>query len=365
MSSPAESTPLDNAILAAATAYPSLIVLLCTDNTLYFSGPASLWALDFSGSGAKFAATVPAPWLYRQAMQWRHLRRLGRLDLREMLAVPGGSLLGIFQKSILAINGVSGQIRPVFQVPDGGRPRGFALTGSGHLFVGEYWGNPRRQPLRIWASTDHGDTWELANTLPAGSAKHIHNIIWDEFRQGLWVLTGDSDGECALLFTPDEFQTISEVARGSQEVRACHVFCRPEGLYYGTDTERAANWFVHLELPRGQLHKIQPLPGSCIYAARMADHYWLSTAVEPSKINHNRKPALWFSADLHRWTKLLEFQKDWWPGEYFGFGRVILPAVQGECPLVAFSSVGVQRTDLCTFILKPEALRPWLSAPEC
>ena len=228
--------------------------------------------------------------------------------------------------------------------------------------MGEYWGNPRRQPLRIWGSTDGGGTWELAYTLPAGSAKHIHNIIWDEHRLGLWVLTGDGDGECALLFTADEFQTVTEIIRGGQMVRACQLFCRPEGVYYGTDTERAANWFVHLEVKTGKMHTMQPLPGSCIYAARLADRYWLSTSVEPSTVNQEHRPALWTSPDLHRWTKVVEFDKDWWPGEYFGFGSVMLPRVQGACPWLVFSPVAVKQHDLTTFVVKPEALTQTLAA---
>jgi hypothetical protein len=210
--------------------------------------------------------------------------------------------------------------------------------------------------LRIWSSTDNGDTWELVHTLPAGSAKHIHNIIWDPYRQGLWVLTGDGEGECALLFTPDEFKTVNEVMRGNQMVRACQLFCQPEGLYYATDTERAPNWFLHLEVKTGQLHTIQPLPGSCMYVARMADRYWLSTAVEPSKVNHDRSPALWSSTDLQQWTKLVAFEKDRWPGEYLGFGRVILPRIQGTCSQVIFSVTAVKHYDLSTFVLKPDSL---------
>jgi hypothetical protein len=216
--------------------------------------------------------------------------------------------------------------------------------------------------LRIWASTDGGNIWELAHTLPAGSAKHIHNIIWDKHRLGLWVLTGDADGECALLFTADEFKTVTEIIRGGQMVRACQLFCQPEGLYYGTDTERAANWFVHLEVKTGKIHTIQPLPGSCIYAARLADRYWLSTSVEPSKVNQERRPALWTSPDLHCWTKVVEFDKDWWPGEYFGFGSVMLPRVQGACPWLVFSTVAVKQHDLTTFVVKPEVLTQMHSA---
>lgn len=339
-----------------ASHYPSLQVLLCTDSAAYFSGPASVWKMDLNSTLPNHLATIPLPWLYRQAARWRLLRRAGRLDLREAMQLPTGVLLVISQKQVIAINPASGKLHTVFQVPDGGRPRGFAMTPSGHLFVGEYWSNPLRQPLRIWTSTDNGDTWELIHTLPAGSAKHIHNIIWDRYREGLWVLTGDGDGECALLFTSDEFKTVTEIIRGDQMVRACQLFCRPEGLYYGTDTERAPNWFVHLEVEIGRLHKIQPLPGSCMYTAHMADRYWLTTSVEPSKVNYDRKPALWFSSDLQQWKKLVEFEKDWYPGEYFGFGRIKLPRVQGTFPLVLFSTVAVKDCDLSTFVLKPDAL---------
>jgi hypothetical protein len=341
----------DNSWLVAAGRYPRLMALLCTAGAIYLSGPASLWKMDLAGATLERLASIPLPWPYREAARWRHLRRLGRLDIRELIQVPGGGLLGISRKQIISIDPDSGGIRPVFQVTGGGRPKGFALAPPGTLFVGEYWRNPQRQSLRIWGSSDGGNTWDLAHILPAGSAKHLHNVIWDQHRQGLWVLTGDSDGESALLFSADEFQTISEVARGSQMVRACQVFCRPEGLYYGTDTEKAANWFVHLELPTGRLHKIQPLPGSCIYAARMADLYWLSTAVEPSKVNYDRKPALWSSIDLQQWTKQVEFQKDWWPGQYFGFGNIILPRIQGNCAATIFSTIAVQQNDLTTFVL--------------
>lgn len=351
MFSQSQPSSREPSFCASASRYPYLLALLCTDENIYLSGPASIWKMAAHGSALRRLAALPLPWSYRQAVRWRHLRRLGRLDVREMIQVPGGGLLGISQKQIIAIDQDSGAIRSVFRVTDGGRPKGFAITPLGHIFVGEYWANPRRQSLRIWASSDGGDTWELAHTLPAGSAKHIHNVIWDRHRQGLWVLTGDADSECALLFTADEFKTVTELIRGSQLVRACQLFCEPEGLFYGTDTERAPNWFVHLEVETGKIHKIQSLPGSCIYTARMADRYWLSTLVEPSKVNYCRKPALWSSPDLQQWTKQVEFEKDWLPGEYFGFGNIILPRIQGNCASIVFSTIAVKETDLTTFVL--------------
>jgi len=340
----------DKSFLASASCYPGFVVLLCTDTTVYLSGPASLWELDQRSNTPKRLARLPFPWPHRQAAGWRYLRRLARLDLRGLIQVPGGNLLGIIQKKIISIQRDSGETRCVFQVSDGGRPNGFALTSTGHLFVGEYWGNPRRQSLRIWASDNAGENWELAHTLPANSAKHIHNLVWDPFRQGVWVLTGDGDNESALLFSPDEFKTVNEVVRGGQIYRACRLFCLPEGLYYGTDTERDQNWFVHLEVEHGRVHKIIPLPSSCLSSAYMAGQYFISTAVEPSKVNYYRKAVLWSSSNLYNWSKRVEFEKDWLPGEYFYFGIIVLPQVQKSFSKVIFSTLALKKHDLTTFI---------------
>jgi hypothetical protein len=276
--------------------------------------------------------------------------------VRELVQVPSGRLLGVTQKRIISLDRGETEFRTVFQVYDGGRPKGFAVTPGGHIFVGEYWGNPQRQPLRIWASTDNGETWEVAHVLPAGRARHIHNVVWDQHRGGLWVLTGDADGECALLFTSDECKTITEVVRGGQAFRACNVFCLPEGLYYGTDTEKVPNWFVYVDINRGKVHKIQPLPGSCFEAAEMGGRYFISTGVEPSKVNHYPKTVLWSSQDLHLWSEIVAFEKDWWPGEYFGFGNIKLPFVQGDCHFLVFSAMAIKNYDLTTFLFKPPFL---------
>jgi hypothetical protein len=339
-------------MLSSAIRHRGFLALLCTDATIYLSRQFKVRMLDLHGAWKEGEITAPAPRALRQAAGYRLLRRLGRLDIREMFLTPGGSLLGVANKVIFRLRPGETRAVPVLKVADGGRPKGFAATPAGRIFVGEYWGNPRQRPLRIWASADQGETWEVAHTLPAGSAKHIHNLVWDPYRRGFWVLTGDLDGECALLFTGDEFATVAEVKRGGQMFRACHLFCRPEGLYYGTDTEREANWFVFLDVTRGHLEKLAPLPGSCLYGAQMAGQYFISTTVEPSRVNHYRRTALWSSGDLAHWRNLLEFEKDWWPGEYLGFGRIVLPKVQGECPVLVFTALAVKDHDFTTFIIK-------------
>ncbi len=336
--------------------YPGYLGLLCTTQDFYFSNFLAIWNLNGESATPEMLVSLPGPWPLRWASRSRHLRRLGRLDVREMFRTPSGSLLAVRQKRIVRFSPEELVARTVLHVKDGGRPKGFTAAPSGHLFVGEYWGNPGRQPLRIWGSNDDGRSWETVYSTPAGRAKHIHNLVWDDHRQGIWVLIGDADYESALLFTDDGFRTVTEVAGGSQMFRACQLFCRPEGIYYATDTERAENWFVFLEEGFEKLHRLQPLPGSCIYAATMAGRHFLSTSVEPSRVNRHSSAALWSSQDLQTWHKIIEFKKDRWPGEYFGFGSIILPKVQGETSVVMFSTVALTPHDLTTFVVPVEEL---------
>lgn len=336
--------------------YPGYLGLLCTNQNLYLTNSLSIWNLNGESANPRMLVSLPASWPLRWASQSRYLRRLKRLDIREMFQTPSGSLLGVGQKIIVRFRQEELIPRTVLHVKEGGRPKGFTATPAGHLFVGEYWGNPHRKPLRIWGSDDDGRSWETVYSTPVGRAKHIHNLVWDDHRQGIWVLTGDADHESALLFTDDGFQTVTEVAGGSQMFRACQLFCRSEGIYYATDTERAKNWFLFLEAGFEKLHRLQPLPGSCIYAATMAGRHFLSTSVEPSQVNRHRSAALWSSKDLQSWHQVIEFKKDCWPGEYFGFGSIMLPRVQGETSVVLFSTVALKPYDLTTFWVPLEEL---------
>jgi hypothetical protein len=351
-----ETTSASASILASAERHPDSLSLLCTDQDIYLARQYQVWLRPAGGLPDKPLAALPVLWARQQAARPRYLRRLGRLWVRELIQVDDDYLLAVVQRRLIRLHRSSGDMEEVFQVTDGGRPKGLAVTPQGWVFSGEYWDNPRRQSLRIWGSMDGGRSWELRYALPVGSAKHIHNLVWDEHRQGIWVLTGDGEGECAFLFTSDFFRTVTEVGRGGQVWRAVHCFCRPEGLYYGTDTEREQNWLIFLDTDSLHCRKIRPMPGSCIYAARMANRYFLSTSVEPSRINRYRNAALWSSPDLEQWEKVLEMEKDWLPGEYFGFGSITLPRVQGECEKLVFSAIAVKKFDFTTFVVEPSLL---------
>ena len=283
-------------------------------------------------------------------------QRLTRHGFRELARATNSCLLGVVGKSLLKKSPDADEFLVVFIAMGNGRPKGIVNGESGRVYVGEYALNPKRKLIRIWGADGKLEKWENVFVFKAGSVRHIHNLVWDKYRKGIWILTGDLNGECGLFFTGDGFRTVDEVVRGGQEYRACDVFCAPDALYYGTDSELRENWFVRFEPEAGKTEKIQALPGSTLYMNRMAGRYFLSTAVEPSKVNKYRFATLWQSVDLSKWTKVIEFEKDFWPGEYFGFGRIVLPKVEGDSPYVVFTPMSVKKYHMTTFICQPEDL---------
>ena len=101
--------------------------------------------------------------------------------------------------------------------------------------------------VHIYASTDHGSTWEVAYTFPRGAVRHVHNIVYDEWANCLWVLTGDNGSECRILRVSCDFKNVDVVLSGNQQARAVALVPTPDGLYFSSDTPLESNHVYRLE----------------------------------------------------------------------------------------------------------------------
>ena len=88
----------------------------------------------------------------------------------------------------------------------GTRPLHITAVPGGAIFWGEYFDNPARDQVHIYASTDDGATWSVAYTFPKGAIRHVHNIVHDPWGDCLWVLTGDYGDECRILRATCDFR---------------------------------------------------------------------------------------------------------------------------------------------------------------
>ena len=333
--------------------YKNFLPLLYSNCRLFIASGFSLRKLNLTDPvGETSFPSPPVSLAAKWAADLRLLRRAGKLTFRELAPGPGGELIAVVGKGLYILRDGDDRFEEVLRVKDGGRPKGTCVAPSGNMFVGEYGMNKDRRRMRIWGAGPKGRDWQVVYTFPAGSIRHIHNLVWDENRNGIWVLTGDRENECSISFTGDEFKTLDEVVKGGQEYRACNLFCEPDAVYYATDSETSQNWFVSLNPETGETNKIQKLPGSSIYANRMAGMYFVSTCVEPSKVNKTPWSTLWCSKDLVEWEEFTRFKKDMWPGEYFGFGNIVLPRIEGECPYIIYSATCVKSFDNTAFIYK-------------
>ena len=103
---------------------PSLVALLCTAEAIYLAGGFSLWKNDLIDGVLRQQASISCPWPLRQAARSRHLRRLGRLDVRATGATAIRQIAGGWPGArIIALDRGETEFRTVFQVNDGGRPR--------------------------------------------------------------------------------------------------------------------------------------------------------------------------------------------------------------------------------------------------
>ncbi len=261
------------------------------------------------------AASERIPWLLR----------LLRLGLHELIHLSDGSMLGSAAGAIVRLEPGQTAFQTVFKLPKGSRPLRLCATPDGWVFFGEYFRNPERQHVDIFGSDDGGWTWQQLYRFPAGQIRHIHGIFYDPFRQGCWVLTGDEDAECKIMFSSNRFQHLEQVFGGSQVFRSVYLFPREQGLITATDTPFEANFIHWLEPESGRHQTCQAVEGSVLYGATVGQYLVLSTLVEPSKVNLSRQAVIWISRDGQRWRRLAAYSKDLIAGRYFQYASFRFP----------------------------------------
>ena len=201
----------------------------------------------------------------------------------------------------------------------------------------------------IMRTTDRGATWHVAYTFPRGAIRHVHNIVFDEWANCLWVLTGDNGPECRILRFSCDFKNVDTVLSGDQQARAVALVPTPEGLYFSSDTPLESNHVYRLDRG-GMVAKVAALSSSSIYGCRAGGGIFFSTMVEPSQSNLDPNVQLYGSGDGLDWRSLMQWPKDFWPMSLFQYGNAILPDGRNKTEFLALTTVAVNRDDLATSI---------------
>jgi hypothetical protein len=292
---------------------------------------------------------------YRPA-SWRAITSSSRLASRlfrdgfhALVALSSGHLVGAMPHAIVTLAPGEAEFQLSHKLLRGTRPLHLAATPSDHIFWGEYFDNPRRDEVHIYGSTDQGAHWEVAHTFPKGAIRHVHNIIYDEWENCFWVLTGDNGPECRILRASCDFKTVDVVLGGSQQARSAALVPTRDALYFSSDTPLETNHVYRLDRC-GDLREVSTLSSSSIYGCRVGNNVFFSTMVEPSAINSSRDVCLHGSPDGCRWQPLQQWKKDRWPMGLLQYGNAFLPDGKNTTSLLAVTTIAVRRADLETSI---------------
>lgn len=272
-----------------------------------------LRVLTSRNGGKDFELFATCPELFfkeRWISRSRILERLGRLGVHAFRPLPDGGGVAVLRRRIAWCAPGSRRFREVLRIERGSRPLNICVTSSGQVYFGEYFNNPYRESVRVYGSED-GEHWSVVHTFPAGTIRHVHNIVEDPYRNGLWVLTGDSDEESGFWFTSDYFQTLDCVISGTQKARAVSLIPAKNGLIFPTDTPTEQNYVQHLDPQTETLKVLRPLPNSAFHALEQSGFYFISTVAEPSPLNDSESAYVFVSHNGKEWQKLAAFKRDW------------------------------------------------------
>ena len=146
--------------------------------------------------------------------------RLFRDGFHALAVLSPGHLFAAVPGRIIRLMPGDREFHSCHRVLRGTRPLHITVGPNDQLLFGEYFDNRERREVHIFGSSDRGENWDPIYTFPAGSIRHVHNIVFDEWTSCYWILTGDEAHECQIIRASLDFRTVETVIVGGQQARA-------------------------------------------------------------------------------------------------------------------------------------------------
>jgi hypothetical protein len=275
--------------------------------------------------------------------------RLFRDGFHALAVLPSGELVAAVPGAVVTLRANETEFHATHVITRGTRPLHITAVPGGAVFWGEYFDNPSRDEVHIYASTDGGEKWSIAYTFPKGAVRHVHNIVHDPWGDCLWVLTGDYGNECRILRADGDFRHVEVVLQGNQQARAVALVPAEDTLYFSSDTPLESNYIYRLQRD-GSLSRLAPISSSSIYGCRVGDRVCFSTMVEPSEVNHEPNVRIYSGNFSQGWQSDLAWQKDRWPMRLFQYGNAFLPDGNNTTPYLVVTTLAVESDDMALSI---------------
>ncbi len=280
--------------------------LLIDGATVYAWSKDGLCTSEDSGDSFQTMHNLSRSLTSSFGMNTNAISRVSRGGVHDLVKLDSGALVAVAKGGIACT--LNGEFEFTHKVTRGSRPLSICKQQN-RLYFGEYFSNKSRDYVDIFASED-GVNWSVVHRFRPGTVRHVHGIISDDYRSGLWVLTGDTDSESALWFTDDNFETLRPIIRGSQRARAVSVIPTQNGLIVPMDSPLERNYISLLDLSLNELIMGQEVESSIFFARQIGDVYFASTAAEPSSINNVEDAILYASINGIDWSEIFRGKRD-------------------------------------------------------
>ncbi len=329
--------------------YRGLRALAWDGNDLYLSRGYELVKARFGESGMMWErqARFCPSWWRDLSVRFRLPCRLARDGFHALAVLPSGDLIAALPGAIARLAPGENEFSVRHRILRGTRPLHIVSTPSGMVFWGEYFDNGSRDEVHIYGSMDRGANWEPVYTFPERQVRHVHNLVYDQWDDCIWILTGDDGEECRILRASCDFKNVDVLVRGNQQARAVALLVTKNALYFSSDTPLERNHIYRFDR-RGGLTVVGDLSSSSISGCKVGQSTWFSGMAEPSEVNEENCVTLYGSANGAQWNPCAQWKKDFWPMRLFQYGNAFLPDGENATDVLAVTTLGVNHDDLTT-----------------
>lgn len=240
-------------------------------------------------------------------------RRFMRAEITALYELETGAMIAIAKKGIFRKEKNEQVFRKIFSIPRGSKPLNICFTRDGRAYFGEYFQNEEKDAVHVYGSEDGGKSWRVVFTFGGGNINHVHGLFFDTYTDRIWIVTGDRENECIIGWTDDGFKNLHYELKGGQEYRSCQLFFYEDFIVYATDSQYIENEIRAIDRKTLMITPLQKIQGSAIKGGQFGDVAFLSTTVEPSKVNLDKYSHVWLSCGGRDWKEIFKAEKDCWP----------------------------------------------------
>ncbi len=328
--------------------------LIVDGNSIIGANGYTLYKYDIiTGKKEKYAKVLDKK--YASLSRFFLTRRFFRAEITNLYNLNDSSDILIAKKGIFRREENSDKFYKVFDIPRGSRPMNLCVDEkNGRLYFGEYFSNFEKSEVNIYCSDDYGRNWYIAYIFEKGNINHIHGLFYDTYSYYIWVVTGDRENECIIGYTDDSFNSFKEVFRGGQEYRTCNLMFYKNDILFVTDSQYIQNEIKSFNRTTLEIKSLYKINGSGIYGGYIDELVYVSSTIEPSKVNLDNYSHLYISKNQGKdWEDISKYKKDIWHKSAFQFGSIQFPRyINNNSNIIVYSGRALNKIGGHTVIIK-------------